>query len=86
MTVNTHALQNAINIGCMKAIKSIDTVIYVYLCYKQWYYLGTPIVSDTDYDSYEDMIKKEMPDNPALDVVGLMYPKCKCCSKKKGKK
>lgn len=59
--------------------KKYDIVTYVYLCYKQWYYLGRPIVSDSDFDNYEQLIKKHDPLNPALEVVGLLYPKCKCC-------
>lgn len=69
--------------GCMETLKRIDITSYIYVCYKQWYYLGKPIVSDKEFDQYEDMFKKYYPDHPALKIVGLIYPKCKCCSTEK---
>jgi len=73
----------ALERGCMKYLNEICIISYTYMCYKQWYYLGKPIVSDQVFDSFEEKLKKYWPDNPVLEVVGLIYPKCDCCPKEK---
>lgn len=73
-------IKAALDLGCMKALKRIDILSYIYICHKQWYYMGNPIISDADFDQFEDILKKEWPDNPVLGVVGLIYPKCQCCA------
>ena len=79
-------IQIALDQGCMDVLKRIDIVSYIYMCYKQWYYLGKPIVSDAEFDKYEEMLKKRWPDNPVLQVVGLIHPKVKCNDQPKKKK
>ena len=72
-------IREALDKGCMTELRRIDPVTYIYMCYKQHYYLGQPLVSDARFDDYEDnIIKKFNPDNPCLQVVGLLYPKCGC--------
>lgn len=72
------SIQAAINIGCMVTLKDIDIVTYTYVCAKQWYYSGEPFLSDVQFDELEDNLKKAWPDNPALQIVGLLHPKCNC--------
>ena len=74
-------LGKAIGSGCMLAIKETCIVSYIYMSYKQWYYVGQPIVNDHEFDSYEEMLKQKDPDNPVLTVVGLLVPRCSCCNK-----
>lgn len=71
--------QEALAKGCMKRIKELDIVAYIYLVYKQWYYIGEPIVSDQDFDVLEETLRRYAPEHPVLKVVGLIWPTCKCC-------
>jgi hypothetical protein len=79
MNANNNAIKVALEEGCFRALKDICIVTYIYMVYKQLYYLGKPIVTDEQFDAYEVMLKEYWPDNPALECVGLVYPKCKCC-------
>jgi hypothetical protein len=74
------SLDTAIEQGCIKEVKKLDIVLGIYLSYKHWYYLGRPLVSDHEFDAYEDLLKRNYtPDHPIFQVVGRLYPKCKCC-------
>ena len=48
--------------------------VALYLKAKQAYYFGTPIMSDAQFDALEDRIRKENPDEPALQLVGGTLP------------
>ena len=74
-------IQAALDKGCFKALLDVCPITYTYVVYDQFYRLGKPIVSDQQFDSFEDMIKDRWPDNPALQRVGgLLEPQCYCCS------
>ena len=68
--------------GCLNLLKHIDTISYIYMCYKQWYYIGMPIASDEEFDKLEDVIKELWPTNPVLQIVGKLDAKCTCCRSK----
>jgi hypothetical protein len=73
-------LDRAIEMGCIKEVKKLDIIVGIYLDYKHWYYLGEPLVNDYEFDKYEDMLRRNYsPDHPMFQVVGRLYPKCKCC-------
>ena len=42
----------------------------LYLIAKKEYYAGKPIMSDQTFDNFENAIKENFPDCPALETVG----------------
>ena len=72
-------VEKAMKDGCITRIKNIDFVSYMYLSYKAWYYLGDPKISDQDFDAFEEVIKRQMPNSPVLRKVGELHITCKKC-------
>jgi len=75
-------IQKALENGCWVSLKDKCIVSKIYMTYKQHYYLGQPIVTDQEFDKYENIIKSNWPSNPCLNWVGLIYSSCKCCRPK----
>jgi hypothetical protein len=76
-------IQRLLEKGCWAKLRDKCIVSKIYMTYKQSYYLGKPIVTDQEFDRYEDMLKDQWPTNPCLKWVGLVYSSCKCCKPKK---
>jgi hypothetical protein len=75
------SIASALDRGCFKQLLNIDPVTYTYVVYDQWYRLGTPMVSDQEFDAFEQLIQDMDPENPALNRVGGILPTCPCCVK-----
>jgi len=64
--------------GAMVRNRIVDELEDLVLECKHLYYcLGKPLVDDATYDYYEDVLRKQRPDSPVLNMVGcpLCYNK-----------
>ena len=75
----TQQLVDILSEGCFENLKAYCVVRYIYVVYKQYYYEGHPVVSDTEFDSYEAMLKSHLPEDDPVFVVGELVPTCTCC-------